>query len=272
MNPFTVLFFGDVVGRPGRMGLRSKLQELRTRFKANMVVVNGENASGGVGLDPESAKEIYAAGADVITLGDHTWKFPDIKKYLDDNSNSCIRPANYPKGAPGRGWAKWRSGEGPTVGVINVMGRVFIEIPLECPFQAVEDILAGPLADCKVVLLDVHAEATSEKIAMSRVFDGKVSLIVGTHTHVQTSDEKVLPGGTAYITDMGMCGPDGGVIGMDTEVALYRFRTGMPQGYRVGKGETVLCGVACTIDPVSGRALTIERIREYLGEGEGGHR
>lgn len=254
-----ILVLGDVVGRPGRTAIRERLRSLRERVGADLVIVNGENASGGVGIEGESAREIRAAGADVITLGDHTWQRKEAKQLLEDHRDWIIRPANYPEGAPGRGWTIVEV-RGIKVGIFNLLGRVFISAPLDCPFRSAEKIVGTALKDCPIKVLDMHAEATSEKIAMSHHLDGKISLQVGTHTHVPTADERICPHGTASITDLGMCGSEDGVIGMDASVALARFMTGMNHAYQVSAGNALLRGVVCEVDAMTGRAVSIERV------------
>lgn len=254
----TIICLGDVVGRPGRKAVASVLGRIREERAADLCIVNGENASGGIGLDPGGALELQTAGAQIITLGDHTWKIPELRPYLDHNSSTCIRPANYPDGAAGRGWAIWEGPGGCKVGVMNLIGRVFFNTPLDCPFRAADEILAGPLKGCDITVCDFHAEATSEKYGMGRYLDGRVSLVVGTHTHVQTSDAHILPGGTAYITDLGMCGVPESVIGMDSKTAITRFVSGIPSSYKIAKGAARLHGIAATIDIKSGKGISIE--------------
>lgn len=258
------LCFGDVVGRPGRRALVKIVRELKARHKADLVIANGENASGGLGFDPESAKEIESAGVDLITLGDHTWQRSGIGDYLSKNTHWCVRPANYPPGAPGKGWLVKDLGGGLSLGLFNLLGRVYMTSPLDCPFRAADEILSGPLSKCQIKICDMHAGATSEKVALGRYLDGKVSLIFGTHTHVQTADEQVLAGGTGYITDIGMCGAEGGVIGMSSEVALARFLTGLHHSYKIAAGRAQVNGIVATIDRGTGKAVSIERIRELV--------
>lgn len=263
-----VICLGDVVGRTGRQAIKIALPELKRKFSADLVIVNSENAAGGAGLDAGTAREIFEAGVDVITLGDHTWQKKDLYPILERDSHQMIRPANYPQGAPGRGWLIVER-KGIKIGVFNLIGRVFMTLLVDCPFTEAERIIAGPLADCAVRIGDLHAEATSEKIAMGRYLDGKISLLFGTHTHVQTADEVILPGGTAYISDLGMTGSPEGVIGMDRDVALKRFLTGMPHSYKVASGDGLICGVAARFDAVSGRALEISRIRHPVAASQG---
>lgn len=228
---------GDVVGRPGRSALKRACEELRNDFAADLIIANGENASGGVGIDAKTASEIKAAGVDIITLGDHAWQRHDFRDFIEGKGGEyCIRPANYPEGAPGKGWIVIERQE-IKVGVVNLLGRVFMPVMVDCPFRCAEELLHGPLKDCHVRICDFHAEATSEKIAMGRFLSGRFSCVFGTHTHVQTADEAVSPEGTAYITDLGMCGSQAGVIGMDGEVAVSRFLTSLPSSYKTAKGD-----------------------------------
>lgn len=261
-----VLCFGDVVGRPGRGALKNALQTLKHKHNPNLVVANGENSAGGTGMDIGCAKELLSFGVDVITLGDHVWQKKELRGYLavEENLKSCIRPANYPDGAPGRGWTICKDKDGNQIGVMNLMGRVFMNFPLDCPFKKAEEILTKHLSSCKVIICDFHGEATSEKIAFSRLFDGRVSLIFGTHTHVQTADNCVLSGGSGYITDVGMCGCIDGVIGMSKEVALQRFLTGMPVPYEIADGVAAVSGVVAAIDAQTGKAISVERFWQIV--------
>lgn len=265
-----ILCLGDLVGRPARAALNRCLPELRAAQNLDLVIANAENAAGGVGIDPKTALEIRSAGVDVITLGDHAWQRREIRAFLDKNASWCLRPANYAAGAPGRGWTIAEARGGRRVGVMNLIGRVFMAATLDCPFRGAMELLQGPLADCPVRVCDFHAEATSEKVAMGRFLDGRSSLVFGTHTHVQTADERILLGGTGYITDLGMCGSDGGVIGMDTEAALSRFLTGLPNAHKVAKGHATLHGVICSVDTDTGRAHSIERLQFAAGEDDSG--
>ncbi len=260
-RPIRILCLGDVVGRPGRRGLTKILRSLREKLALDLVIANGENASGGLGFDPESAKELQEAGVDLVTLGDHTWQRSGIGDFLARNKSWCVRPANYPPGAAGSGWLIHHLGK-TSIGVFNVLGRVYMTSPLDCPFRAADDILNGPLAGCTIKICDAHAGATSEKVGLGRYLDGRASLVFGTHTHVQTADEQILPGGTAYISDVGMCGAESGVIGMATEVALARFLTGLHHSYRIGSGAAQINGIVAAFDPDTGKALSIERVRE----------
>lgn len=262
---FRIACFGDIVGRAGRAGLRKELKRLRSERNIDCVIANGENAAGGVGFDSECATELLGLGIDVITLGDHTWSKKDSRDLLTRRAATCIRPANYPEGTPGAGSTVWTSPSGVKVGVMNLMGRVFMTPTLGCPFRKADELLAGALSGCDVIVCDFHAEATSEKVAMGRYLDGRVSVVFGTHTHVQTGDERILPGGTAYITDLGMCGPIDSVIGMDPEVALSRFLTALPASYKPGRGDALLNGIVVelTVERPS-RALAIQRVSEEV--------
>jgi metallophosphoesterase (TIGR00282 family) len=259
-----ILVLGDVVGRPGREAVTKLLRPLKDRLKVDLVITNGENAAGGAGIDAGTAQELRGAGVDIITLGDHAFQRKGVLEFLDKNSDWCIRPANLPDDTtPGKGWCSWRSPDGVTVHVMNLMGRVFMGGAIDCPFRCADKVLeqvvgSGP----SLVVCDMHAEATSEKWAMARHTDGRLSLLVGTHTHVQTSDAQVLPGGTGYITDLGMTGSGGGVIGMDSHVALRRFLTPTPAPYQIAEGPGVLHGVVADIDKSSGRTVWISGLRE----------
>lgn len=254
-----VVFLGDVVGRPGRAALREFLMPLRSSSQSDLVIANGENAAGGAGIDLGTAHEIKSAGVDLITLGDHSFQRKGAAELLNEHPSWCIRPANLPADAtPGRGEVEITMADGLKVRVINLLGRVFISGTTECPFRAINSWLDGYVASAAAITIcDFHAEATSEKYAMARHIDGKVSLLVGTHTHVQTSDVQILPGGTGYITDLGMTGNQHGVIGMRSEVALKRFLSPMPAPYQVAEGAGELKGIIADIDRVSGRTVGI---------------
>jgi metallophosphoesterase (TIGR00282 family) len=256
-----LLFFGDVVGKPGRQALRLRAQALAASEGADLLVANAENSSGGIGVDPGSARELFSNGIHVLTSGNHIWHRKEIYEYLDA-SDRLLRPANFAPGVPGQGWAVYETAKGP-VAVVNLIGRVFMA-PADCPFRAADAILERIGERARVILVDMHAEATSEKMGMGRYLDGRVSAVVGSHTHVQTADEMVLPGGTAYITDTGMCGPLDSVIGMRTEQVLKRFVDQLPVRYDVGEGAPLLQAVAVDVDEKTGRARGIRRIREVL--------
>jgi metallophosphoesterase (TIGR00282 family) len=256
---FRIIVLGDVVGRPGRAALKQHLKDLRVCARADLVIANGENAAGGAGIDAGTAVEIRDSGVDVITLGDHAFQRKGSAEFLDKNSSWCIRPSNLPADTtPGRGSCLWTAADGTRVAVINLMGRVFMGGTTECPFRAMRAWLDSLIDRAGLITVcDMHAEATSEKWALGRYVDGELSLVVGTHTHVQTADAQVLPGGTGFITDLGMTGSNDGVIGMSSEVALKRFLGPKPAPYEIALGEGRLRGVVADIDRTSGHALTV---------------
>lgn len=253
---YTILFLGDVVGKPGRAAVREGLPSLQDQFQPLFTIINGENSAGGVGITPEIAEELYRQHADAITLGNHAFNKREISDYLE-TGKPIVRPSNMPASVPGRGMVLVEK-EGVSLAVMNVCGRVYME-SYDDPFAEVDRLLAS--LETPHRFLDFHAEATSEKIAMGWHCNGRASAVVGTHTHVQTADETVLPGGTAYITDVGMCGPVRSVLGMDREVILRRFRTTLPQRFEVANEPGVICGVAISVEKDTGRAVGIERIR-----------
>lgn len=260
MPEFRVLFVADVVGRPGRDAVSALLPDLREEFEPDVTIVNGENAAGGFGITARIAKELRAAGADVITTGNHVFDQREFVAELPAEAR-LLRPHNYPPGAPGTGVCLLER-SGVTVLVMNLMGRLFMS-DLDDPFRSADAILAEHPA-VKVVFCDFHGEATSEKVAMGWYLDGRASACVGTHTHVPTADARVLPGGTAYVTDVGMVGPRDGVIGVDKEAVLKRFLTGVPHRFEVAAGIVTFNSVLVTIDSLTGRATAIQRIdREH---------
>ena len=255
----TLLFIGDIVGRPGRDIVKRGVRVLARRFGADVVIANGENAAAGAGLTRETADEIFKAGVHVITGGNHIWDKREVLEFIDREPR-LIRPANYPDGTPGRGATTVAAEDGAIVGVINLMGRVFLST-IDDPFAAASrEIAALKAAGARVILVDFHAETTSEKIALSWWLDGQVTAVIGTHTHVQTADERVLPGGTACLTDAGMTGPHDGVIGVERQAVIARFRTGLPARFEPATGDVRLHGALITADPITGRAASIERI------------
>ena len=231
---------------------------LRAEFSPDLVIANAENAAGGWGITPDIARVLLSGGMDVLTLGNHAWSKQDAVDFLPGEAR-VLRPANYPPGAPGRGHGLYKTAKGTLIGVANLNGRTFME-PLDDPFRAADEIIAALRSQTPILFFDFHAETTSEKVAFGWHCDGRVSAVVGTHTHVQTADERVLPGGCAYITDAGMCGPENSVIGMDIEAVLARFRTQMPHRFVVADGPVRLCGVMIDIDERTGFATHIERI------------
>jgi len=254
-----LLFIGDIVARPGRDLLRRHLKALTAFHAIDFVIANGENAAGGNGITRDNANEIFGAGVDVITTGNHVWDKREALEFIGAEPR-LIRPANYPEGTPGHGSHVALSRSGLRVGVVNVMGRVFLP-SLDDPFRAATREIARVKAHgAKVVFVDVHAETTSEKVALGWYLDGQVAAVVGTHTHVQTADERVLPGGTACLTDVGMTGPHDGVIGMDKTAVIARFVTGLPGRFEPATGDARLHGVIITAEPASGRATAIERV------------
>lgn len=256
-----VLFIGDVIGRPGRKAL----EEFLKGHHADFVIINGENLAGGIGITPQVAEEAFALGVDLITTGNHVWKKKEILLYMETQQR-LLRPINYPSEAPGRGYTTLEK-DGKKLCIVNLEGRVFMN-PLLCPFRAMEEFLKEIEPDVPVVV-DFHAEATSEKIAMGWFLDGKVSALVGTHTHVQTADERILPLGTGYITDVGMTGPRDSVIGMRKETVIRRFLTQIPQKFEVAKGTVEVQGVRIRIDSSSRRCTAIVRVRKEMGELDG---
>ena len=250
-----VLFLGDVIGKPGR----SAVEQYIKTVSADFVIINGENLAGGIGITPATAIEMFELGVDGITTGNHVWKKKEMGQFLMQEQK-VVRPLNYPKGTPGFGYTTLKKNE-LFLRITNIEGRIFMGT-LDCPFRAMEAFL---LSSSEIpTLVDFHAEATSEKIAMGWFLDGKVSALIGTHTHVQTSDERILPGGTGYLTDAGMTGPVDSVIGMAKEAVLGRFLTQLPHKFEVGKDDNEVQGVYLTIDTLSNKCLEIERVREKV--------
>ncbi|HOX46534.1 MAG TPA: TIGR00282 family metallophosphoesterase [Myxococcota bacterium] len=248
---------GDVVGKPGRQGLARRLPAIVAETGASLVVANGENAAGGLGLTPETAEELLALPVAVLTSGNHIWKHRELQTYLDSHPQ-VIRPANYPEGTPGRGWTLTHDTHGVPVAVVNLQGLLFIA-PLPCPFRTMDRLLAEVRAQAAVVVVDFHAEATSEKRALGHYLDGRVTAVVGTHTHIPTADAEVLPGGTGYLTDLGMCGPTDSVIGVEKEPAIQRFLSALPHPFQVASGRVRIQGALIRADADSGRCLGIEQ-------------
>ena len=255
---FKILAIGDVVASPGLEKLRRNLRQLKRRLGADFVVVNGENAAV-VGITPSQAEEILDAGADCITLGNHTWAKREIADYMDD-CPQIIRPANYAPQVPGRGWQVFETKAGD-VAVIDLIGRCSMDYTPDNPFLMVEKILKEITA--KIILVEIHAEATSEKLAMGYMLDGRVSAVWGTHTHVPTADARVLPKGTGYVTDLGMTGPRDSILGIRPDLSIAKFRGDLPERYRWADGPTKLEGVLFTLDSATGKCLKAERIDEW---------
>ena len=253
-----ILMVGDVFGESGRAAVAKHLPRLRQQHAIDFCVVNIENAANGFGVTPPIAKQALEQGADVLTSGNHIWDKKEIVEYIS-KENLLLRPANYPAGTPGSGTITLKAGP-HRVAVLNLMGRVFMT-PIDCPFRKADEILPELRRETPIILVDMHCEATSESQAMGWYLDGRVSAVVGTHRHVQTADERVLPGGTAYITDLGMTGPTEGVIGVDRDIILQRFLTQMPVRFEPAKGPAALHGVVIAIEPETGRATDIRRLR-----------
>lgn len=253
-----ILFIGDIVGKPGRKAIARFLLEICKEHAVDFTVANGENAAGGFGITESVAGELFDAGIDVLTTGNHVWDKKEAITFLP-KENRILRPLNYPPGTPGVGSITVRSRSGVPVGVVSIEGRVFMR-PVDCPFRAVEAELEELSKDAAVTIVDFHAEATSEKLAMGWFLDGRASAVVGTHTHVQTADERVLPGGTAYITDVGMTGPSESVIGVNKDIIVRRFLSSLPERFETAKGHPQIQAVLVEADPDSGLASSIQRI------------
>ena len=249
-----IMMIGDVIGKPGRIAVRKLVPDLRSEYGIDLVIANGENAAGGIGLTPDTADELFVSGVDLITSGNHIWAHKEMVSSLD-SYQQVLRPMNYPRGVAGRGYAIIKN----TL-VVNLIGRTFIG-NLDCPFRAIDSLLKE-LGDNKpaITVIDFHAEATSEKIALGWYLNGRVSSVTGTHTHVGTIDAKILPKGTAYITDIGMVGPDESVIGDDIDSVINRFLTQMPHRISVGRGKVIFNSVMLDIDEKTGKATRISRI------------
>ena len=258
-----VLVVGDIVGKPGRLAAERVIAPMRQELGIDLVVVNCENAAGGAGVTPETTEALFRAGADVLTSGNHVWKKPEVLELLKLD-HRVLRPANYAEGAPGSGAVVIETMAHQKVGVLNLQGRVFMPDLVDCPFRAADRELERLRAITPVIIVDMHAEATSEKIALGWYLDGKVSCIFGTHTHIQTADERILPRGTAFITDVGMTGPYDSVIGRQTEQILAKFLSGRPMKSEVAEGNVQLRGALIEIDPKTGKASKIERVAKFL--------
>jgi 2',3'-cyclic-nucleotide 2'-phosphodiesterase len=258
-----ILFVADVFGPPGRHAVETRLAALREELSVSFCIVNGENAADGRGITPRIADRLLSSGADVVTLGNHVWARDEIRGYLD-SSERVIRPANLSSGLPGRGLTVAPSTDGWPVAVVNLLGRLFLDCPIT-PFEMIEELVEEARRQAAVVVVDFHAEATSEKIAVARLLDGRVTAVIGTHTHVQTADARILPGGTAAITDAGMTGPHDSVIGVEADLAIRRMQTGTFVRFVPAKGDVRIEGVLVECDPATGRATAIEPVRVEIG-------
>ena len=257
-----ILFIGDIVGQPGRNAVKALLPGLREQHSLDFVIANGENSAGGSGITPKIAEEIFSAGADVITSGDHLWDQKEVLGLLA-NEKRFLRPMNYPPDVPGRGGGLFEVKNAKSkVAVMNFQGRTFMQPPLENPFLLATNEVKKMREQTKIIFVDFHAEATSEKIAFARMLDGQVSAVVGTHTHVQTADEQIFPGGTAYLSDAGFTGPHESVLGREIEPVIRHFLTAMPQRFDVAKDRALLQGALIEVDETSGKALKIQRVSE----------
>ncbi|HEX8280348.1 MAG TPA: TIGR00282 family metallophosphoesterase [Chthoniobacterales bacterium] len=258
----TILFLGDIVGEPGRSAVISRLPELKQRHAVDFIVVNGENAAAGRGITPKITIDLLRAGVSVVTTGDHIWDQKEIIPFIGTEPR-LLRPINYPTGAPGSGSIVLETAKGK-VGVINVQARTFMQPILENPFEALDAAVAEMRAETAVILVDAHGETTSEKIAFGRYLDGRVSAVLGTHTHVQTADEQIFPGGTAFLCDAGMCGPSESILGRAIDPIVNRFISNLPAPFPVAKGDVRLCGALVRVDETTGRALEITRVNELI--------
>lgn len=255
-----ILFIGDIVGSPGREAVKTIVPKLKKAKGLDFVIANAENASGGTGLIPKVAEELFAYGCDCLTTGDHIWKRKEVLEII--GHPYILRPANLAPNIPGKGHCVLNKNN-LKVAVLNLQGRVFMQA-IDCPFRSARELIPILKNQTAVILVDIHAEATSEKVAMGYFLDGFVSAVLGSHTHIQTADEKILPGGTAYITELGMCGPYDSVIGQEKTKIIERFLTGMPKRFEVASGDVQLHGVIIEIDNVTGKAMKIERVQERL--------
>ncbi|MDP2921984.1 MAG: TIGR00282 family metallophosphoesterase [Candidatus Omnitrophota bacterium] len=257
-----ILLVGDIVGNPGREAVKRIVPKLRRDRSIDFVIANAENVAGGSGLTPETIDELLQSKVDVITSGDHVWKKKELCERLKEDKR-VLRPANYPETCPGSGMTVISRENGKKIAVINLLGRVFMD-PIDCPFLAAEREIRKIDRATNIILVDMHAEATSEKIAMARFLDSRVSAVFGTHTHVQTADEKIFPGGTAYITDLGMTGPQDSVIGRRVDAIVEHFVSGMPKKFEVADKDVELQGAMVNIDDNTGKAVSIERVKEKI--------
>jgi len=256
-----IMVIGDICGRPGRKVVANFIPILKQEYHLDIIIANGENSAGGVGITAPILNELLNLDIDVVTSGNHIWDKKEIFNFID-KEDRLIRPANYPPGTPGKGYCIVSKND-KKIGIINLSGRAFMP-PIDCPFRTVEDILKKLNSLCDIIIVDFHAEATSEKMALGWYLDGKVSCVVGTHTHIQTADERILPQGTAYITDLGMAGPWNSVLGVEKEPVIQKFLTGLPTKFNLADGTMVFCAIILEIDEKSGKATDIIRIQKFL--------
>ena len=253
------------MGAPGRDAVKAIVPILKAKHRLDFVIVNAENVAGGAGVTPKTAQDLLEAGADALTSGQHIWRYREIGPYMDQEPR-LLKPANYPKRTPGFGSYVYQAQNGVKVGVVNLLGRVFMGVDaLDDPFRVGTQLIEEIRKSTPVIFVDMHAEATSEKVVMGWYLDGQVSAVVGTHTHIQTADERILPKGTAYLTDLGMTGPYDSVIGRKVEPVMEKFLTGMPNRFDVAEGNVKLCGAIVEVDPATGKALSIDRVQEKFG-------
>lgn len=252
-----ILIVGDVVGRPGRKAFKRYTRELREKHNIDIVIVNGENSAAGKGVSRKALDELYAGGADIVTSGNHIWDKREVYEVIDTDPY-LVRPANYPEGAPGKGWCLYPF-KAKNVAVINMSGRAFMP-DMDCPFQKIEDVLSEIGQEADIKILDFHAETTSEKMAMGFYLDGRVQVVVGTHTHIQTADERILPNGTAYITDLGMVGPWNSVLGVKSDIIIKKFTSCMPARFDLADGPAVYSAVVVEIDDATNKPVRIDRL------------
>lgn len=253
-----ILLIADIVGRPGRKAIKTLLPNIQREHNIDFIIANAENAAGGRGLNRQVMNELLSSGIDVLTMGNHVWDNKEIYSFIDDEFR-LIRPLNFPPYCPGQGYHIYTGGIGKKIGVINVMGRVFLPA-LDCPFRTIEEVLKEIQEECDIIIVDMHAEATSEKLALAYYFDGKVTAVFGTHTHIQTADERILPGGTAYITDLGMTGPIESILGMDKDMVIKKIIYQRPVRLEVAGGSAQLQGVILKTDEMTNRVLNINRV------------
>jgi metallophosphoesterase (TIGR00282 family) len=261
MDTIKVMMIGDICGKPGRQAAQHYIPLLRKEHKLDLIIANGENSAGGIGITKDVATELYGMGIDVITTGNHIWDKKEIFEFIDEEDN-LLRPANYPAGTKGHGYQIINVGM-HSVAIVNLAGRVFMP-PIDCPFQCAKALLDEISKQCAIIIIDFHAEATSEKMALAWYLDGMVSCLAGTHTHIQTADNRILPKGTAYISDLGMVGAWNSILGMDKENIIKKFVTALPARFTVAKGEAVFSAIIVTINAATGRAENIMRVQEFF--------